>query len=152
MNDWDPDFIIHKQEIKLTSTYSRSQVTPAVISSMSQQAGEPDYKVYDFPTDNQVKIYYDNATLHVNLESGIGEYERVVKRHVFYESNVLHRNSLTGWKWVSDIFAIMLIIISVTGLFILKGKYGFKRRGVWIVSAGLLLPIAAVLIFYFLAV
>ena len=152
VNDWDPDFIIHKQEIKLTSTYSRSQVTPAVISSMSQQAGEPDYKVYDFPTDNQVKIYYDNATLHVNLESGIGKYERVVKRHVFYESNVLHRNSLTGWKWVSDIFAIMLIIISVTGLFILKGKYGFKRRGVWIVSAGLLLPIAAVLIFYFMAV
>lgn len=104
--------------------------------------------MYDFPTDNQVKIYYNNASLHVNLDTGISHYEKVAKRHFFYEVNVIHRNSLKEWKWISDIFAVMLIIISITGMFILKGKYGLKRTGVWLMLAGFLLPIIAVVWFY----
>lgn len=149
VNDFNPDFIIYRQQVKLPATYSRSGFSSRQAMDISRLVGEKTYKVYDFPTPSQVKIYYDNATLHANLSTGTGEYERLQKRHVFYESNVLHRNSLAGWKWVSDIFAVMLIIISVTGLFVLKGKYGFRRRGVWIVSAGLLLPIAATILFYF---
>lgn len=148
VNEWNPDFIVYKKTIQLPQSYSKHQIDHSVVASFSKMVQENDYKVYDFPTDNQVKVYYDNATLHVNFETGVGEYERLTKRHVFYESNVLHRNSLAGWKWVSDIFALMLIVISVTGIFILKGKYGFRRRGVWIVLAGLLLPVAAILIFY----
>jgi hypothetical protein len=149
IGDWNPDFIIYKKSIKLPATYTRPQVNDKLIADFSKQVEEDTYRVFDFPTDNQVKIYYDNATLHINLEKGTGAYEKVVKRHLFYETNVIHRNSLKGWKWVSDIFAVMLIIISITGLFILKGKYGFRRRGIWIMAAGLLLPLIAILLFYF---
>jgi len=151
VNDWNPDFIVHKETIELPKKYNRNEVTNELLTGFSKMVKENNYKVYDFPTNNQVKVYYDNATLHINLETGIGEYERLVKRHLFYESNVLHRNSLKGWKWVSDIFAVMLIVISITGLFILKGKYGFKRRGLWIMLAGFLLPVAAILLFYFVS-
>ncbi len=151
MDDWNPDFIITKKTVQLPSGIEKSQVNDELIAGFGKAVEEDHFKVYDFPTDNQVKVYYDNASLHVNLASGIGEYERVSKRHLFYETNVLHRNSLTGWKWVSNIFAFMLIVISVTGLFILKGKYGFKRRGVWIMLTGLLLPVAAVLLFYYVS-
>lgn len=151
VNDWNPDFIIHKQTIQLPKTYTRAEVDNHLVAEFSQLVKEDNYKLYDFPTNNQVKIYYDNATLHINLENGTGNYEKLAKRHVFYESNVLHRNSLKGWKWVSDIFAIMLIVISVTGLFILKGKYGLKKRGVWIMLAGLLLPVAAIILFYYIS-
>lgn len=151
VNDWNPDFIIHKETVQLSNAYKRSEVDHKVILALSQSVHEKTYKVFDFPTNNQVKIYYDNATLHVNLETGLGEYEKVEKRHLFYETNVLHRNSLKGWKWVSDIFALLLIIISITGLFILKGKYGLKRRGIWIMGAGLLLPVIAILLFYFVS-
>lgn len=151
VNDWNPDFIIHKETVQLPKKYDRSEVNNELLAGFSKLVKEDNYKVYDFPTNNQVKVYYDNATLHINLDTGIGEYERLVKRHLFYESNVLHRNSLKGWKWVSDIFAVMLIVISITGLFILKGKYGFKRRGLWIMLAGFLLPVAAILLFYFVS-
>ena len=150
VNDWNPDFIIHKEPVQLHKTYERSAVNDKVITEFGKMVNEDSYKVFDFPTNNQVKIYYDNATLHINLETGAGIYERVLKRHVFYETNVLHRNSLKGWKWVSDIFAIMLIVISITGLFILKGKYGLRQRGVWIILAGLLLPVAAITLFYYI--
>ncbi|MCO5236981.1 MAG: PepSY-associated TM helix domain-containing protein [Chitinophagaceae bacterium] len=149
LDDWDPDFIIYKKTVHLPAHLSMNQVTDDVVTDFSKAVEESHFKIYDFPTDNQVKIYYDNASLHVNLETGTGHYERIGKRHFFYEANVLHRNSLAGWKWMSDIFAVMLIAISVTGLFILRGKYGFRRRGVWFTLAGLLLPVAAVWLFYY---
>ena len=149
VNDWNPDFIIHKQTVKTPRLTTRDKVKAKNIKEFSTLVGEENYKVFDFPTNNQIKIYYDNATLHINLETGEGIYEKLTKRHVFYESNVLHRNSLNGWKWVSDIFAVMLIIISVTGLVILKGKYGFLRRGIWLMLAGLLLPVIAIILFVF---
>lgn len=151
VNDWNPDFIIHKKTVRVTRLFNRENVDAVAINKFSKQVGENTYKVFDFPTNNQVKIYYDNATLHINLETGIGEYESLKKRAVFYESNVLHRNSLKGWKWVSDIFALMLITISVTGLFILRGKYGFMRRGIWIMLAGLLVPVIAIILFYLIS-
>ncbi|HRP69492.1 MAG TPA: PepSY-associated TM helix domain-containing protein, partial [Turneriella sp.] len=94
--------------------------------------------------------YYDNATLHIYLASGKGEYESLRKRHVFYEANVLHRNSLKGWKWISDIFAVALILIALTGLLIPQGKNGALRGGEWYMAAGLLLPTGAVALFYLL--
>ncbi|HLG40227.1 MAG TPA: PepSY-associated TM helix domain-containing protein [Chitinophagaceae bacterium] len=149
INDWNPDFIIHKEIIQINKRYTRDQVDNNIVNEFGKLVKEDHYKVYDFPTQNQVKIYYDNATLHINLDTRTGEYERLVKRHLFYEANVLHRNSLKGWKWVSDVFGFMLIVISVTGLLILRGKYGLKRRGIWIMLAGFLLPVAAIVLFYF---
>ncbi len=147
VNDWNPDFIIHKKTVIAPKLNTRDKVNAKNIIEYSKLVGEEYYKVFDFPTNNQVKIYFDNATLHINLETGEGIYEKLTKRHVFYESNVLHRNSLKGWKWVSDIFAFMLIIISITGMVILKGKYGFLRRGIWLMLAGLLLPVIAIILF-----
>lgn len=151
VNDWNPDFIITRDTIHLPHTYTKDQLKADKIKEFGKIVHENTYKVFDFPTPNQVKIYYDNASLHINLENGTGIYEVVAKRHLFYESNVLHRNSLRGWKWVSDIFALMLIVISITGLFVLKGKYGLQRRGIWIVLAGLLLPLGAIILFYLLS-
>jgi uncharacterized protein len=131
VNDWNPDFIVHREVFQTRKGVSRSEVNERTIKELSSIAGEKSFKVFDFPTPNQVKIYYDDATFHVNLENGEGQYEKLTRRHLFYESNVLHRNSLEGWKWVSDVFALLLIVITLTGLFILKGKYGFWRRGIW---------------------
>lgn len=148
VNDWNPDFIIQRREVKLPKTYVRSEINNRLVTEFGNLVNEASYKAFDFPTINQVKIYYDNATLHINLDEGRGTYESLEKRHVFYETNVLHRNSLKGWKWVSDIFAFFLVVVSITGLFILKGKYGFRKRGVWITLAGLLLPVIALIVFY----
>ena len=132
----------------MPKVYQRAEINNDVVATFGKMVDEKHFKLYDFPTHNQVKIYYDNATLHINFDDRTGHYEKLSKRPLFYESNVIHRNSLKGWKWVSDVFALMLIIISITGLYILKGKYGFKRRGIWFFLAGLLLPVVAVVLFY----
>ncbi|HAW53242.1 MAG TPA: hypothetical protein DCX54_13090 [Flavobacteriales bacterium] len=145
VDEWNPDFIINKTVISLDRVYVQREIGPQIIKELGNLVGKNTYKVYDFPTPDQVKIYYDNASFHVNFRTGTGIYESVERRPLFYESNLFHRNSIKGWKWVADIFALLLIAINITGLFILKGKYGLKRRGVWLISAGILPPLIAIL-------
>ena len=149
VDDWNPDFVFTKTEVTLDRAYTRAEVDSPTLQSFGALVGEKSYKVADFPTQDQVKIYYDNASLHVNLATGNAVYERVSRRPIFYHTNVLHRNSLKGWKWASDIFAVLLIVLSLTGLFVLKGKYGISGRGKWLVAAGFLPPIVALLIYEF---
>ncbi len=64
-----------------------------------------------------------------------------------FSLNKLHRATLgTIWKWVSDLMAVILIFVAISGLFILKGKRGFKRWGWWLMIAGIVVPLVFVLI------
>lgn len=146
IDDWNPDFIITKDSVTLSRNYTVKEINKNVVKEFNALVHESDYKIFDFPTSNQVKIYYNNASLHINLTTKKGIYERLSKRPIFYQTNVLHRNSLKGWKWASDVFAFMLIVITITGLFVLKGKYGITKRGKWLIGFGLFPPLIAIII------
>lgn len=147
IGDWNPDFVISKRTLSVPHPLARKDVTPEWIAEVGRVVNEDTYKIYDFPTSDQVKVYYDNASLHVNLSTGQSFYEKVSRRPVLYQANALHLNRLKGWKWASDVFALILIVLSLTGLFVLRGKYGMARRGRWLVLAGMLPPFLALLLF-----
>ncbi|MDN5940539.1 MAG: PepSY-associated TM helix domain-containing protein [Nitrospira sp.] len=147
IGDWNPDFTITKQTISLPQPFTKEEITRERIAEFGRLVNEDTYKIYDFPTTDQVKIYYDNASLHLHFTTGQGTYEKVSRRPVLYQVNALHLNRLQGWKWASDLFALVLMVLSLTGLFVLRGKYGLARRGRWLVLAGLLPPILALFIF-----
>jgi hypothetical protein len=147
IGDWNPDFVISKRVVALPHAYTRKEVTTETVAEFGKLVGEDSYKVYDFPTPDQVKIYYDNASLHLHLSTAQGTYEKVSRRPVLYEVNALHLNRLKGWRWAADVFALILILLSLTGLFVLRGKYGVARRGKWLIAAGMLPPLLALLLF-----
>jgi hypothetical protein len=147
VNDWNPDFVIQKSTIALSRAYTTDEITDERIAEFTALVGELPPKVHDFPTPSHVKIYYDNASLLVDLPAKTGMYEKVQRRPLIYQTNVLHRNSLKGWKWASDVFGILLIFLTVSGWFMLKGKTGVIGRGKWFIAAGMLPPIAAIIIF-----
>jgi len=150
VNDWNPHFVIHKCTIALTNAFTKAEITDDRIAAFSALVGESKPRVHDFPTEDQVKIYYDNASLHIDFVAKTGTYERVHRRPLIYQTNVLHRNSLKGWKWASDIFAVLLVFITVSGWFMLKGKNGLSGRGKWFIAAGIVPPVAAIIIFQFI--
>lgn len=147
VNDWNPDFVIHKRTVTFNQPYTKEEITAERIAEFTALVGEPKPKVHDFPTPTHVKIYYDNASLLVDLPGQNGVYESVQRRPLFYQTNVLHRNSLKGWKWASDVFALLLIFITVSGWFMLKGKNGIGDRGKWLIAAGIVPPIVALILF-----
>jgi hypothetical protein len=85
----------------------------------------------------------------VDIATGEGTIRRVWTRPFLFESNVLHLNHLKGvWTWVADAFAVLLLGLAITGLFMLKGRTGLGGRGKWFVSAGILLPLAFLVYYY----
>lgn len=148
MDSWNPDFIIQKQEISIPTDLKITHLHKDDVLKLCDLVQEESYKVYDFPAADQVKIYFDKASFHIHLSQRKGLYEQIKRRPVFYETNVLHRNSIKGWKWIADVFSILLIGINLTGLFILKGKYGITGRGKWLMALGFIPPVIALILFH----
>ncbi len=85
-------------------------------------------------------LYFEDAYAFVDPKTGKGEIEMFKIRPILGQMVDLHISNNSLWIWYSDIFAISVLIISVTGLIIAKGKYGFKKR-VWKLSLlGIAIP------------
>lgn len=86
------------------------------------------------------------SSLTVNTETGEAYYESVKKRPILSSFNRLHYNPNRNWTIFSDIFAVSLIVITLTGLVMLKGRKGFWGRGGIEFAAGILIPLAFILL------
>ncbi|MBP6630162.1 MAG: PepSY-associated TM helix domain-containing protein, partial [Kofleriaceae bacterium] len=53
-----------------------------------------------------------------------------------------------AWTYVADVFALALMVLAVTGLFMNKGARGLGGRGKWFVAGGLAVPVAAIVYMY----
>lgn len=91
-------------------------------------------------------LYFKNAYAFIDPSTGQGEIERFHIRPILGQMVDLHRSSSSIWIWYSDIFAISVLLICVTGLIIAKGKSGFKKRGWKLALVGILIP--SILWFY----
>ncbi len=77
------------------------------------------------------------------METGVAVTTRPRERPVLFDSNFLHLNHPKGaWTWIADAFAVLLGGLALSGLFLIKGPLGLAGRGKWFVAAGLLLPLA----------
>jgi hypothetical protein len=144
VDDWNPSFAVERREVTLELPTERSQVTRQAVLEVLEPLGEADrLRGYDFPSASRVKIYLKDGSIVANLADGQGEYEAIRRRPLLYHANALHLNPARWWKAFSDAFAVGLIVIAVTGLFIARGRHGLAGRGKWLVGAGLVGPLAA---------
>jgi hypothetical protein len=59
---------------------------------------------------------------------------------VLNEMTEMHYSPNTFWSWFSDIFSIGLLVVTITGLFLIKGKKGIRGVGGIELLIGLVLP------------
>lgn len=89
-----------------------------------------------------------DAWLRVDLDSGETEYEITDRGWISY-LNDLHkgRNSGLAWSWFIDLFGVLCLLFSITGLLILK-FHAVSRPLTWpMVGLGMLVPALLVLLF-----
>ena len=97
--------------------------------------------------ENSVKVFFKGgSSLEINMNDGTALYEKIRKRPVFSSLNRLHYNPTRWWTWFSDIFAVSLLIITFTGLFMLTGPKGLKGRGGIEFLIGILIPLLFIFI------
>ena len=51
-----------------------------------------------------------------------------------------------AWKYVSDTFAVLLLYLAISGIFMIKGRLGLKWRGLTLIPIGFAVPILYVVI------
>lgn len=148
LKQWNPNYIISLQEIKVALPADMTAVDKEAAVEILKATGEPDtYKKHYFPMPNRLKIFFEGGSLEVDTETGEGVVEKLKRRPIFYEINFLHYNPGRWWTWFSDIFAVALILIAITGLFVIKGRNGLGGRGAWLTAMGILIPILFLIIF-----
>lgn len=149
LRDFNPNYNIRHYELELPAPIDQNQVDDIWVKKMLEEYEiKNEYKKFYFPAENQVKVFVKNGNVTINLDNGKGLLETITKRPLLYDMNLLHYNPGVWWKWFSDIFCVAWIIISVTGLFLIKsGKHSIKRRGALWTIAGIVVPILF-LIFY----
>lgn len=148
-HDFNPNFAIHKETVRFEAVADLTEMTDETVAGLVAQIGSGDgYTGYFRPKPETVKIFYPEVTYTLDLKTGVGESETIRDRKVIKELNYLHLNlPQKVWTWVADFYAFALLLLAITGLFVLKGKKGIKGRGAWLTAAGVLIPIIFILIY-----
>ena len=150
INEWNPNYVIQTKEINISDTpLKHDQLNQEkVIALLNEYASGEKYKNHYFPSDNEIKIFIKDGSININTQTGTGTIETSKRRAIFHQVNYLHYNPQKWWTIFSDIYAASLIILAITGLFILKGKNGITGRGAWLTILGTLIPMLFLLLYY----
>ena len=147
-NNWNPNYIIDnrsfKTDIPITRESFNNETAAAILKNILT---EPGFKTFHFPTGNKVTIFIEGGFVQINALTGEGVIEKISKRPLFYQLNFLHYNPGRWWKYFSDIFCVSLMIVTITGLFIIKGKNGITKRGAILTVIGIILPLLFLFIY-----
>lgn len=147
-HDWNPNYIIDSRtfntEIPVLRETFNDETAHNILTSLNI---DPDFKTFYFPSGNKVTIFIDGGFVQINSQTGEGVIEKISKRPLFFQINFLHYNPGRWWKYFSDIFCLALILVTITGLLIVKGKNGITKRGAILTIIGIILPLLFLFIY-----
>jgi hypothetical protein len=93
-------------------------------------------------SETEFQIFLEGGGLDVNLATGEVVRHGFAKRPLLFDLNFMHLNSgKAPWTGIADVYAGMLIVMSLTGIFLVRGRKGLSGRGGVFMALGFLLPI-----------
>lgn len=138
---FNPNYQIEKSTASIAPLGDVTEPDMGYIKTLLKDLGETGkYKNGAFVSPRVLRIFVEGNTIDVHLDTGLIEMEKVMKRPVLYEINSLHLNKLKGvWTWFADLYCIALVIVALTGAFMIRGKQ--KVRHLSLVLVGFLIPL-----------
>jgi uncharacterized protein len=147
---WNANYIVENKNFNVSLPSDKTQITKNLIIDLLKKNGEENvFRKFYYPTETTLKVFIKDGTMLIDLTTGKCEIERLHRRPFFHQFNFLHYNSARKlWTWFADLFAVGLILLAVTGLFVLKGKNGITGRGAWMTALGIIIPLVLFFLYY----
>jgi hypothetical protein len=146
IEDWNPTYVIRTEvrEVGPLPEGGAAAVGAEVLERL--HITERPTSVVRMAPD-ELKVFLEQRTLTVSLPGGRVADETVRRRFALFEANYLHLNHGKGfWTWFADLYAVGLLVLAGTGIFIITGKKGLGGRGRWLLLGGLAIPIAYLMV------
>lgn len=140
----NPHYTVTRTEYKIAEDLSdKSKVNEEMILTLLEPLGEAgNYTKYYYPQPDQIKVFLKGgSSLVINIRTNDAVYEGVKRRPLISSMVQLHFNPGKWWTWFADTFAVCLIIITVSGMVMIKGSKGLWGRGGIELAAGILIPV-----------
>jgi hypothetical protein len=142
IDDWNPNYTFTNEKVDIgalpTTDYQAMQKHVVIGLGLDESR----VKGHVMELNDVFRVFLENAEeVTVDVRTGKGLFKKVETRAVLYELNALHLNNIKGWwTWIADLFALLLIILVLTGIVMMKGNRGLMGRGKWFLGAGLVVP------------
>ncbi|MEZ4650044.1 MAG: PepSY-associated TM helix domain-containing protein [Candidatus Eisenbacteria bacterium] len=132
------------QQIEPPGTGPTPEVTQLVLERLALD--EPIKNTWR-ESPEKLQVFLEGASIDVDLVTGQAVREGMTPRPWFYELNFMHLNTGKGpWTVIADAYAAVLILLAISGIFLVKGRKGLAGRGGILMALGILLPIVYVLL------
>jgi len=137
MKGKDPAFHTEEKTIQFPANLTENELSTA----WQTDKNLPTLKNVMRIDENHLRLFLDGGVGVYNAGNGTLDYEKHKKHVLIYWIDRLHYNKVKGWNTVANIYAVSLIVLAITGLFIVKGKRGLAGSGKWYLIIGILIPI-----------
>lgn len=133
----DPAFHTESKTIRFPADLTETEL----LTTWQTEKELPSLKRIIRIDESHLRLFLDGGVGVYNAADGYLDYEKYKKRALIYWINRLHYNKVKGWSPVADFYAVSLIVLAITGLFIVKGKRGLSGSGKWYLLIGILIPV-----------
>jgi uncharacterized protein len=141
VHHWDPNHAsyVATSRIEPPGDGETDAVAPLVLERLALR--EPVKETWRAGRD-LLQVFVRDGTIDVNLVTGEVVRRGSAKRPVLFDLNFMHLNKgKAPWTGIADAYAAVLIVLALTGIFLVKGRKGLAGRGGVLMLLGIVLPL-----------
>lgn len=145
---WHPDKYTTQTKSIEVQLPNKGEIDDAFAKDLGKKLGIDDKMRRQMVKKETFKISFEKHDVEIDMKTGKGEIVSFFKTPIISQSMNLHKNTSNFWIYYSDIFALSLIIIALTGTIMIKaGKFSWKNRGWKLAVAGVVFPLLFLILF-----
>jgi len=138
---WDANYerTLATRRIEAPGTGPTTEVQPVVTERLGITA--PLKGVWR-ASEDVLQVFVEGGQYDVNLATGEVREQGFARRPLFFDVNFMHLNSgKAPWTGIADVYAGILLVLALTGPWLVNGRRGLKGRGGVVMAVGILVPV-----------